>query len=256
MSFPVSPVDRETYKNYMWDEASGAWLKIDAEPVGSLRSRPEPAGVTLPQLPDAWQPASGQYISDPASVTFNGRRIFNFNGADVVLTGLTWTADAGGSYATVPEADRWAIGEADDVTGAGIADDTVVTSMDYATGEVIISDVDATGEIDSTFTNEGKGAVGGDFGSVGNQMQRITGELGRSSLNNVRWSRATDYQGTGAFEENVIDDTGRVVGTSGNDYAGCNPKFNSAKSPHARASATTEGETRPRNRALLYCIKY
>ena len=42
MSFPVSPVDREVYKNYMWDEASGAWLSIDAEPVGSLLSRPEP----------------------------------------------------------------------------------------------------------------------------------------------------------------------------------------------------------------------
>ena len=32
--------------------------------------------------------------------------------------------------------------------------------------------------------------------------------------------------------------------------------FNSANSPDARVSETTDGETRPRNIALMYCIKY
>ena len=95
----------------------------------------------------------------------------NAIGANVTLT-LTFTEDGSGAVATVDEADRMAIGIHDDIEGVGIADDTVVTSMNYATGELIISDVDADGSIEVTFTNEGRSPKGGSVaGTVGNQMQ-------------------------------------------------------------------------------------
>ena len=214
----------------------------DVSAVGIIKMRPEPAGINLPAMPDIWASASGQPITDAES-PFNGKRIYNYNGADVVLTGLTWTADAGGSFATVPEADRLAIGIADDVTGTGIAADTVVVSMDYETGEVIISDVDATGETDTTFTNEGRGAVGGSFGSVGNQMQRITASTepnGRALTSHGNVGPNTQLSGafnTGStsFVNEMNDDGTRNLRTL---------EFDSANSPNARTSATTNGRTK------------
>ena len=206
----------------------------DVSAVGTLTMRPEPTGATLPAMPDIWAMASGQTISDAES-PFNGKRIYNYNGADVVLTGLAWTADAGGSFATVPEADRLAVGIADDVTGTGIAADTVVVSMDYATGEVIISDVSASGAINTTFTNEGRGAVGGAFGSVGNQMQRITGLIESSGF------RSSGANAEGAFSPQSVG-----TGTSRNDVSVSYWRFNfnSANSPNARTSSTTNGRTK------------
>ena len=118
---------------------------------------------------------NGQLISDAASTLFNGKRVPNLIGADVVLT-LSFSPDGAGATATVPEADRMAIGIHDDVNGSGIASNTVVKSMNYDTGELILSDVSASGSIEVTFTNEGRSPKGGSVaGTVGNQMQRLRG---------------------------------------------------------------------------------
>ena len=254
MSFPISPVDREVYKNYMWDAASGAWLKIDAEPVGSLRSRSEPPGVTLPQLPDAWQRADGQMISDAAS-PFNGKRIYNYNGANVELS-LTWTWLAGSiSRATVPLADRLAIGIGDDVIGSGWFDNTVVLSMNYETGVVEISTM-VSGTAPTTFTNEGRGAVGGDFGSVGNQMQRITGSFD------------LPRRGSNAGASLLLSQSGAVTRSESSGATSINPlalatlshsgdrvNFDSANSPNARTSATTNGRTKTDAYKAVYYVR-
>ena len=76
-------------------------------------------------------------------------------------------------------------------------------------------------------------------GLQADQMQQITGALGRSSLNNVNWSRDTDYKGDGVFATSESGGTDSVQGQSGGDYLGCNPLFDSANSPDARTGTVT-----------------
>ncbi|MFW5799439.1 MAG: phage tail protein [Spirochaetota bacterium] len=76
------------------------------------------------------------------------------------------------------------------------------------------------------------------------QMQRLTGRL--SSRNNV-------LSVQGVYTVSSRSDYQESVSTGRN---GSNVYFDSSNSPNARVSETTDGETRPRNISLLYCIKY
>jgi phage-related tail fiber protein len=79
------------------------------------------------------------------------------------------------------------------------------------------------------------------------QMQRITGQ--------ARARRASDAIGgqQGAlFDAGVVSNARVASGTANGQLIG----FDSSLSPNARTSATTDGETRSRNVALLACIKF
>ena len=125
-------------------------------PVGTIMEWDKDYG-SIPTLSGFWAECNGQVISDSESI-FNGKRIRNLNGGSINLT-LTWTADAGGSYATVSANDIKAINKGDSVTGSGIAAGSRV--IDISGNDVTISDVAATGSISSTFTNLGKFTRGG-----------------------------------------------------------------------------------------------
>jgi hypothetical protein len=141
---------------------------IRLESIGIPFPRYEVAG--LPAMPSQFAACSGQLISDAQSL-YNGSRLPNLNGANVVLT-LTFTANSGGATATVAAADRPAIALHDWVDGSGIAALTYVKSFNYSTGALVISDPAATGSKSTTFSNEGRGVIGGtSFGSVGDQFQ-------------------------------------------------------------------------------------
>lgn len=192
-------------------------------------------------LPSEVLEANGQLISDSDS-PYDGYRIRNFNGADVVLT-LTWTADAGGAYATVADADLPALAVGDWVTGSGIASDTMIKDISGTT--VTITDEAADGEIESTFNNDGLYISGGPTSGVSfwDQMQRIKGETG-AGIRDVSSAKATRV---GAFTEgtSVEDVQGGTAGSAASD------NFDSADSPDARTSSTTAGRTRPHTMQMV-----
>ena len=186
---------------------------------------------------------NGQLINDAESTLFDGKRVPNAIGADVTLI-LSFTADGAGAYATVDEADRMAIGIHDDITGTGIADDTVVKSMDYSTGFLRISDTAAVGSKSVTFTNEGRSPKGGIVaGTVGNQMQRITGSLLDTLNGTVTLLGDSPSTLTGAFTKGgLVSGASRFTMSSTSD-PGRSFDFDSADSPNARTTATTNGRT-------------
>ncbi len=77
------------------------------------------------------------------------------------------------------------------------------------------------------------------------QMQRITGNTGMGIWGSLASGAA------GAISQNTQGGNG--PGGGGNSYIQF--QFNSANSPNARVSATTDGETRPSNVYVLYIIK-
>lgn len=80
------------------------------------------------------------------------------------------------------------------------------------------------------------------------QMQRITGEFAGGRLfSGVAKQEGALSQGTVGFQDRPSDS-----GNTDNQSI----KFDSGDSPNARVSTGTDGETRPRNVALLACIKY
>jgi microcystin-dependent protein len=98
--------------------------------------------------------------------------------------------------------------------------------------------------------DDGRGVDSGrSFGTAQlDQMQRITGKTG------LVWQRDSDTAGaisTDATAANRDRDSAPGVNSSRQDIF-----FDSANSPDARTSATTAGETRARNVALLACIKF
>jgi microcystin-dependent protein len=80
------------------------------------------------------------------------------------------------------------------------------------------------------------------------QMQRITGEF------RVHGDGDATSKYIGTMSDVSINSTGNTWGSGSGDTDTI--RFNSANSPDARVSDDTTGETRPRNVALLYCIKY
>ena len=96
--------------------------------------------------------------------------------------------------------------------------------------------------------DDGRGVDSGRaFGSAQlDQMQRLEGTFGGGHL---RFSGST---ATGSFT--IASRAG--TSTDNNNNNGSTWTFNSANSPNARVSATNSGETRARNLALLFCIKF
>lgn len=91
------------------------------------------------------------------------------------------------------------------------------------------------------------------------QMQRIIGSLGDDTQsNNFTFtndpSAYTDAS-TGAFSALTNYGSGSKYGASNGGGHRLKVEFDSASSPDARVSGTTDGETRSRNVALLPCIK-
>jgi phage-related tail fiber protein len=101
--------------------------------------------------------------------------------------------------------------------------------------------------------DDGRGVDSGrGFGTAQlDQMQRITGGASTRLNRGVFTNDAT----TGAI---TTADAGDATYAVSNDFAPAATTFtfNSANSPDARVSATTSGETRSRNVALLACIKF
>jgi|LSQX01.3.fsa_nt_gb hypothetical protein len=215
-------------------EMAAAGVRNIIEPIGTIK--PHPVGLPgVVALGSEFQLCDGSVVLDAAS-PMNGNRVPNLVGADVVLS-VVWTADAGGAYGTIPVADTYALGVHDYVAGTGIAEHSVIKSIDYATGTIVISDPAATGAISCTITNEGRGIIGGAFGSVGDQMQQITGSISGSARGNP------SFGGTfsGAFANGVQSSTG-AEGATGT--RGASIDFDSANSPYARTSADTWGKTK------------
>jgi phage-related tail fiber protein len=97
--------------------------------------------------------------------------------------------------------------------------------------------------------DDGRGVDSGRvFGSSQlDQMQRITGNISSNRL------CTTTISGTGALTQGTSGTLEQPAGSgSGSNIA---IAFDSSLSPDARTSSDTSGETRPRNVALLYCIK-
>lgn len=85
------------------------------------------------------------------------------------------------------------------------------------------------------------------------QMQRITGYAIGDRLTGGVGSESQYYAEEGALAWRMDDTRSRGQSGTGGESAGL--VFDSAYSPNARTSATTSGETRPRNIAYLPCIK-
>lgn len=204
------------------------------------------AGFTLPV---GWVRADGQLVDDLQS-PWNGRRVHNVNGADVVLT-LTWTADALGSYATVDAADLPALSVGDWVAGSGIAAEAMIQDITGTT--VTITDTAATGSIASTFNNDGLYLGGGPVSGVtlADQMQRVTG-----SVEQVRMGGAGSSTVSGAIDVTVL---GPYSYSGFSDSSGGsnrnNISFDSAGSPRARTSSSTAGRTRPHTLKLVSVVR-
>jgi len=101
--------------------------------------------------------------------------------------------------------------------------------------------------------DNGRGADDGrSFGSDQlDQMQRITGffdgkRVGRGDLG---------FFQEGALDSQISSISGQAAAAELTGNEGYRINFDSANSPDARTSSTTDGETRPRNIALMYIIK-
>lgn len=94
----------------------------------------------------------------------------------------------------------------------------------------------------------GRTKDGGSLGDVlEDQMQKITGVI-----NNLTGIRGQTSTATGAFADTIYTNDSAVGGSS----RGVNQiKFDSADSPDARTSATTEGETRVSSLTVVFIIK-
>lgn len=124
-----------------------------------------PALVGL-TLPDGVVKADGRLISDPDSI-YNGYRIRNLNGA-LITFNTTWTANPGGSYATISAANLPALNVGDEVTGSGIG---LVNGQNARiigiTGTTVkISYVSASGTISTTYGGRGTFLRGGSVSGV------------------------------------------------------------------------------------------
>ena len=103
--------------------------------------------------------------------------------------------------------------------------------------------------------DDGRGVDSGRSFGTGqlDQMQRITGSIEIRDRSNGDMT----LNASGAITRDATG--GALTGTTQTSSTMRNPdlvSIDSANSPNARASATTDGETRSRNIALLACIKF
>lgn len=121
------------------------------------------------------------------------------------------------------------------------------TSFGLGDGTNTFNLPDLRGEFIRGWDN-GRGVDSGrSFGSAQlDQMQRITGEFSAHGV-----AKGGRLGSDGAFSNGGSGGRNGASGDGGNRAI----SFNSANSPNARVSSTTDGETRPRNVALMYIIK-
>ena len=113
-----------------------------------------------------------------------------------------------------------------------------------ATAEIVDAESPLNGQVVHLLETERRFMRAGEVGTVEfDQMQRITGEFINWAGDVARPIRADSNNLTGAFEEGASGGSS-PTGTTG---TGASLLFNSASSPDARASATTDGETRTKN---------
>jgi len=221
-----------------------ASISVESNPVGTIIEH-DTDNADTPALSSSWAECNGQKISDADSV-YNGKRVRNLNGEDVVLT-LTWTADAGGAYASPDSADLPALAVGDDVSGSGIDSGTTIT--DITAGVVTISDVTHSGSTSTTFSNRGRFTRAGETSGIGENdaMQRITGEW--EAANNGPWSN-------GASSGAMTHVQGTLTGFN-STAANSNVKmeFDSANSTSPNTAKTDDDETRPIYLAMRKYIK-
>ena len=123
------------------------------------------------------------------------------------------------------------------------------TTFGEGDGSTTFNLPDLRGEFVRGWNDDRSVDTGRVFGSSQlDQMQRITGNTGVS----VR-VRSSSSNGIGALRYSRSGNTGEGSG-SNRDFGPLS--FDSGLSPNARVSSTTSGETRPRNVALLACIKF
>ena len=132
--------------------------------------------------------------------------------------------------------------------------DAIGTTFGAGDGSTTFNLPDMRGEFPRGW-DDGRGVDSGrSFGTAQlDQMQRITGELTFSGAGGGPASNASITDG--AFSDTPKTTTNVVLQTTSGSGAG-SVGFDSSNSPNARASSTTAGETRPRNIALLACIKF
>lgn len=215
------------------------------EPIGTIKDW-DKSFPSTPALTSLFKECDGSLISDSDS-PYNGYRIRNLNGANVVLT-LTWTADAGGSYATVAATDLTALGEGDDVSGTGIAANSTITDITGTT--VTISDAAATGSISSTFTNDGDFVRGSSSSGVGklDAMQRITGKISTGGATGNLYVEGAFTTQTGQPGQSDRLNQSATVGTE-------RVVFDSANSTSPNNAKTDDNETYPKYKTMVKIMK-
>jgi len=205
-----------------------AYVDSSANPIGSIIAF-DLSMPSVPAISSSYEECNGQQISDGDS-PFDGYRLRNLNGANVALT-LTWTADAGGAYATVAATDVTALAEGDDVLGGAIAAGSTITDITGTT--VTISDVAIDTEVESTFTNDGRFLRGSATSGTG-QKDALQGHAHGMT-----------------YEVNVTGPGGGYnFGGSGNTYTS-----DSIESDGANGTPRTDTETRPINLEVVYYQK-
>ena len=219
------------------------YVKAKSEPIGTVKDWDKTLSGT-PALDATWHECDGSMIDD-ADSPYDGQRIRNLNGADVILTGIVWAS----GVATIPSADLPALAVGDYVAGSGIDSEAYITNITGTT--VTMSDTSFSGTVTTTFSNDGRFVRGGVTSGVGqkDQMQLIEG--GFTSRNHMYGSMIADASGAITISsESAI----ATAGTSSNGNR-IRVDFSSANSPNARTSATTAGETRPTNTTMVKIIK-
>jgi len=136
--------------------------------------------------------------------------------------------------------------------------DAIGTTFGAGDGSTTFELPDLRGEFPRGW-DDGRGVDSGrSFGTAQlDQMQRITGSTGAGADNGIAHVDETPFPNQfGALDFNGNADIRQFAsGTSAARDIG-SVEFDSANSPNARTSSSTDGETRSRNVAMLFCIKF
>ena len=201
-------------QTWRWNVLAGtASTMTNSTGDDTLRSAAGLEASVIPWLSTAPGETRGQFINDPALYPPTDNELFRY----VILTeGL----EGAGQYN-----DGLLINET--ITGSGV--ERQVTA-EIATGPLMGEVVHL---INSERSHLRPGETAGDFQQ--DQMQRITGGAARV------WAGASGTTTSGAFVSTQKDaDVRSNIGSTDGSY---NLSFNSADSPDARTSATTDGAT-------------
>ena len=239
---PAEKADTE----FAWQTISAEIFKfLDSTPIGVIKPWDKSMPNT-PALDDTWAECNGQFISDSGS-PYNGYRIRNLNGADVIFS-VSWSA----GIATISTANIAALSVGDSVTGTGITSGSIITDI---TGNIVtMSDTGFSGTINTTFTNKGNFIRGGitSGNSKNDAMQRITG-----SFRTNRDVSNTDLVNSplGAFYNTTDSTRDRSVETNAADRVWRRTHFDSSLSTSPNQAKTDDEETYPKHTEMVMIMK-